>query len=366
MEFKEIKVAELVEFVNSEFYNSLSVKPISKQRAYSQSRNPNASPDDIALIVALNNENEVVGYSGILPDSISCETPKKAFWNSCWWINKTKGNGVAMKLFYKTLLHCNKNMVYSELTETTSKIVETMKIAYTPYKLNFYRFFLKSNFQFWLPKKNNFFVHIKFLLKILDFFVNFCLNSLQFIFKKNFNEISYQFENINYIDSEVVEFLKLHTKSFLLNRNKETLNWFLSSEWIVKSPDAKDINSPKYYFSSLAKQYDKQAVKIFQNNELKAFLLITCREGEVKIPYSYYSKNDIPLIAKFLFNYLSQSKTKSISVVNEDFVKIIENSRVNYFFKRTFPKNFALSNVFPKECVFNKTVQDGDGDLVFT
>ena len=41
--------------------------PISMQRAIAHAHNPYAQPDDVALLAAIDGDNEVVGYFGILP-----------------------------------------------------------------------------------------------------------------------------------------------------------------------------------------------------------------------------------------------------------------------------------------------------------
>ena len=66
---EHIKVSELVPFAERVIGASREGQfvPISMQRALAHANNPFAAKDDIALLVAIDSSEEVVGYFGILP-----------------------------------------------------------------------------------------------------------------------------------------------------------------------------------------------------------------------------------------------------------------------------------------------------------
>jgi len=66
---EHIKIKDLVTFAEGVIAASSEGQfvPISMQRAVAHAHNPYASKDDVALLVAINSHEEVVGYFGILP-----------------------------------------------------------------------------------------------------------------------------------------------------------------------------------------------------------------------------------------------------------------------------------------------------------
>ncbi len=79
--------------------------PISMQRAVAHAHNPYADPDDIALLVAYDFENEVVGYFGILPLMLRMENKlHKVHWFTTWNVSsKVRGQGVGALLMDEAL-----------------------------------------------------------------------------------------------------------------------------------------------------------------------------------------------------------------------------------------------------------------------
>src|SRR6185312_12625881 len=103
MVIKKIPLKDLVDFANQVDKQTPpdGVLPISRQRALSQSHNPFASPDDIALLVAYDNDI-CVGYLGVVPGAASVNgNCRKVFWLSTWFVSpKARESGVAMQLLF--------------------------------------------------------------------------------------------------------------------------------------------------------------------------------------------------------------------------------------------------------------------------
>lgn len=69
IEIKLLNKAALRSYIDSETFQNAPVIAISKHRAASQISNPEATEDDILLLMAFENDN-MVGYLGVLPDKI--------------------------------------------------------------------------------------------------------------------------------------------------------------------------------------------------------------------------------------------------------------------------------------------------------
>ena len=80
MKIRQIKVGELAQYLESDEYRRTTVIPITAQRAVSHIQNPRADVEDVALILAEEENGNVLGFIGLLPDFIFQPEKKKVFW----------------------------------------------------------------------------------------------------------------------------------------------------------------------------------------------------------------------------------------------------------------------------------------------
>ncbi len=97
-----IRVKDLIDFANEQIEGASPGQfiPISYQRALAHANNPVANPDDVALLVAIDEEDEVVGYFGVLPVALRNHGQvDKANWFTTWNVSsKVRGRGVGTQL----------------------------------------------------------------------------------------------------------------------------------------------------------------------------------------------------------------------------------------------------------------------------
>ncbi len=105
--FEHIKVKDLQEFAECVLGNSKKGQfvPITMQRAIAHASNPYAAKNDVALLVAIDSDEDVVGYFGILPLLLrSGEEYFKANWFTTWSVSaKVRGRGVGAQLMAEAL-----------------------------------------------------------------------------------------------------------------------------------------------------------------------------------------------------------------------------------------------------------------------
>jgi len=79
--------------------------PISMQRAVAHAHNPYAAKTDVALLVAIDSDEEVVGYFGILPLLLrNGEDYQKVHWFTTWNVSaKVRGRGIGAQLMAEAL-----------------------------------------------------------------------------------------------------------------------------------------------------------------------------------------------------------------------------------------------------------------------
>lgn len=105
--YEHILVRDLETFASSIIKNSKPGQfiPITLQRARAHANNPYAAPDDVGLLVAVDNEGDVVGYFGILPLMLRVEEQlHKCHWFTTWSVSdKVRGMGVGSGLMREAL-----------------------------------------------------------------------------------------------------------------------------------------------------------------------------------------------------------------------------------------------------------------------
>lgn len=104
---EHIKVGELVAFADKVISAAAPGQfiPISMQRALAHAHNPYADPDDVGLLAAIDEDEEVVGYFGIMPLRLRVgERFFKTHWFTTWSVSsKVRGRGVGSLLMKEAL-----------------------------------------------------------------------------------------------------------------------------------------------------------------------------------------------------------------------------------------------------------------------
>lgn len=361
MKFKEIKIHELLNFIQSDLYkNSINI-PITAQRAISQFHNPRADKNDIALIVAIDNTNQIVGYIGALPDYFANHPHIKLAWNSCWWIDNIKGKQTALPLFLKFLKIWKNNVLFRELTPKTLQIITRLKVFEKVRDLDSIRCFLRLNSAEILPKKKPILKYIKPILQGIDFIVNTILS----LKNRNYKLTDFvSIKEISKIDNEAITFIKNRSKNELFRRNEKELQWILDYKWITNK--SKKRKNQYYYFSDESSNFSNSILKVYKKNILIAVLFLTNNNGLVKTPYLYFESKETAIITQVIFNFLIKNKAISYLTYNKQITDFIKVNKNPFWFIKDYKKALYTSkkllNCIDEDFVF----QDGEGDVVFT
>ncbi len=359
MRFKEIKVCELTDFINSDLYKNSRNLAITQQRVISQLNNPRANKNHIVLIIAINDFGEIVGFIGSLPDKIN-KLPNINFsWNSCWWIDQEKGRKSAIPLLLKFLKVWNNNVAFRDMTPVTKKIIERLNKFKTIKKLNGFRYFLRFNTNEIIPKKFKILVIFKPFLLALDFILNFIIR-----LKPINKSINYSVKHIDFIDDEAALFIKKLNENELFKRKKDELNWIIKYPWVVK--ESKNKNQ-FYYFSDTSINFKNYLLKVYDNNSnLIGVLFLNNHNGLFKIPYAYFKKENLQTIVQFTYTFLIEKKAISFLTYNDLLNNEFQKNNNPFWYKKQDFKELVIFEEIAKQINWDFMFQDGDGDFVFT
>jgi len=362
MRFKEIKALELISFINSDLFKNSKNIPITDQRAVSQFNNPRANVDSVALIIAIDDSNQIVGFIGALPDYFHKSKELKIAWNSCWWIDKENGKHTALPLFLKFLKLYDNKVMFRDMTTKTKQIITKLNKFEKVRDLKGFRYFLKLNSTEILPKRNKYFGLIKPILSIVDYTSNSIFNIVN-NYEGNTDPLI--IKELPYLDDDCFDFIDENNKNELFKRNIRELQWAIDYPWIVNK--TKKAKGQYYYFSDEEKKFKNKIVKVYFKETLISVIFFTNNNGLVKIPYIYYfNELFIQQIVKVIYKILKSENAISFMTYNKHIIDYISENKNPFWYKKTDNKEFYVSKSLVKYTNWDFKFQDGEGDFMFT
>lgn len=363
MEYKNYTLAELKSYIDSGQYLASDIIAITPIRAYSQLQNPKASPTDIVLTIAFLNRNEIVGYIGALPDKVN---NIKCAWNSCWWVKPGTPAEVSMKLFFLFVSNWEKNVLFSEMTPHTAKMIEQMRFCKCTTTIGFrayYRFSLNKV----LPAKKKVFGKIKGLLYGIDQVLNSMI-ALRNFMHKNKNASNLKVETISELGELDDRFIDRFNQDNLAKRYSTDFNWIQQNTWLNTSPNYDKEIAQRYFFSYYTPQFESKWLRFYQNDTLVGLVNYTIRNGALKLPYVYCDASFAVPIANYFIQLLKKnSRLSTITTFHYLLVEAFMNQRCKFIYHVRLPKYSAISTqLFTQTTIDNPEFQMGDGDAVFT
>jgi len=365
MQITEIKVSGLIDFAQGNLWQNLSPKPITLLRAFSQSKNPRANADDVALLIAYEG-NQLLGLVGLLPDFIHGESSMPASSNSCWWVDPQKGKHLAVPLFMKAFALCNQKMFMTDCTPHTLQILVRTNWFDFPETPSGMRGFLKLNLHEVLPSKFPSTWKFKNLLKLGDY----CLNTLLFSYLKwkqnRFRKIGIEVEYLSSLNEEMHQFIDVHSHDEFIRRSGFDLEWIVQNPWISRINNEKCGVLEEYPFSHLVKHFKQYFVKITDSGQSVGLVLISLRDGHLKVPYSYFHENHAQQVIKVIYRECLLQKAVTLTVFSPGLVKRMSTDPQPFIFKKRIKRLIAISKQLSDSYQKYPVLQDGDGDIVFT
>jgi GNAT superfamily N-acetyltransferase len=348
---------QLLEFINSEKYKSLEVLPISYHRAVSHINNPRAKEDDVLLILAYENE-QLLGYLGILADDIYTEKEKyHVGWLSCIWVSPlARGKGIAKKMVLTAYEAYKHSILITNFTKEAGLLYYKLNIFQELPNLVGYRYYRKICSSKILPKRYPRLYKFTPIFKVIDKIFNPLITL--FLMDKKAKKYNTFLPNENFLEET-----DKHKISF--KRRTKELEWILNFPWIKKVDNFSD-QSKKYHFSSEEKQFDTNIIAIQNENEVIGYLLYVLRNGHLKVPYVYYKLDHIKQVADVISEISNQKNVEFVTLfLDKELLKLV---KIKCIFKKPIKRQFLITKELATkiEDYSNIKIYDGDGDAVFT
>jgi GNAT superfamily N-acetyltransferase len=357
-----IRVKDLPAYIESEAYRTGDVIPISPHRALSHARNPYAQPDDLSLVLIFA-DGALRAYLGVLPDIIYPEgQPERAGWLSCMWVSPDlRGKGIAKQLINTVFEHWQHRILVTEFTPEAKGLYDRTQQFNDLVKPEGIRGYLRPDFAKLLSAKSRQWARWKPVLSAADGLLR-PVNHIRLLWHRaSLPDIQY----INEIDTETAQFISLHQKDQFIRRGKAELDWMLKNPWVLSAP-APDEISRKYHFTATARQFAYFAVKMFDDNGcLCGFLMLSFRDGHLKVPYCYVLPDQSAHALAVIYNHAITLGATMVTAFQPALVELMRNDPASPFFiRRTVRRHYIISKVFTVNGDVH--VQDGDADAGFT
>ena len=166
---EKIKLKNLKEFHQSERFLKFKNSPISGLRVASYINNPNGSPEDVVLYLAIKNE-QVLGYKTIFSDKFIHRGNKIKFgWLSGTWTHDDyRRKGVSLNLFNEAYNDWDGRLMYTNYAVASKKVYDKSTEFSKLVSFEGYRYYSRFYLGELLPPKSIWFKRIKKLLRIFD------------------------------------------------------------------------------------------------------------------------------------------------------------------------------------------------------
>ncbi|MFZ4455007.1 MAG: hypothetical protein ACOYOT_02175 [Bacteroidales bacterium] len=362
MKIEILKIADLIAFVESEKFNDSDEIPITRLRALSQAKNPRADADDIALLVATDESDNLLAYLGLLPDTLFVKNhPEKIWWVSCWWANEKVKTNAGIHLFYYASKELKGRIYLPELTPETKFLLEKIKtFELLPIDCGI-RGYLKLNLSTILPAKKPKFAKWVGVLNIVDWCVNLLYKPVLWFWKMRLHKLKFDHSVENRIDHEAGQFIAKMNQNELFRRGETELNWLIDNPWITNEKSAK---MQQYAFTHEVQGYKMPVVRITENGEIVAVYLLLMHNGKAILTYSYYKQEVVGKVVETIFKLLLDNNIHTFTTFDEAISTSIKTRQNPFLFTKNQVKHFA----FPRErreIVLQGKIQHGDGDCAF-
>ena len=357
---KSIRLHELEEFVESEFYQKLPVVPISPSRSKSYFENPHGKPGDVVLILAFLNE-KLVAFRSLFAGMVQSENVKIRFgWCSGNWVDpEFRRKGLSRLLLTEAYSAWNGKLMFTNYAPESEKLYLQTGWFKVIHHFNGARAYLYPKTVKLIPlAQKNKLTNQTFLL--VDFCIA-CYSNLKIRFFSYHRNPEIRFEVREFPDEESYRFLEKYKANFLFERDIKELKWIFQFPWLST------LNSKvagKYPFSAYTNSFYYQTVKVWQNDELSGVFIFSVREGHLKTLFFWLFPGMEKETARFLKHYCAQHKIEILTIYNSEIAR--------QFFAQKFPflrvKKFGqkIYSSFDIQETEKFQFQDGDGDSVFT
>lgn len=342
------------------------ILPISALRLQSFIHNPRAKVEDIILITATKFE-KIIAYRTMLPDDIilGIQTIHFAWLSGIWVSPDFRRKGIGKMLHQAAFQAWNGKLIGTEFTPENEMVMRSSNLFEEPiYKIGVI-FYFRSVLREIVNKRYPSLKLLSPLYTLIDKIVNVYASVKRRIYYNPTFKSKLKFLETKILSEEAKRYLNETQPYSSTNRRSKELQWISDYPWISSDLTTKE-ESKHYYFSTYSENYAFDFIEIYHNKSIIGLVVLSFRDGVLKIPYFWASELELTELAKYIINFAQKMHVKKLisyhSLLNE---QLISKDRFNIFSKKTKRKYLVSKQLKTYSSVLHFNFEDGDGDCVF-
>ena len=350
----------LLAFVRSPAYAALGAVPISPLRAQAQARNPRARPDDPLLFIAVDDDEQLLGYLGTLPGDAA---ERHLAWLSCIWTSPAaRGRGVAKALVRAAYDAYDGYLLLTEFTGPARRLYDRMGLFLPLREQPGIRLYFRAASAELLPPRHRFFARIEPLLRGVDRLANVLFTLRPAL--RAYRHPPAGWTEETHFTPELTDWIAARQREELFPRNAADLAWIRDYPWVFTGPDPARI-APRYAFTARADRYEAPLLSLRDDRgRLRAVVLLRRTNQALKLIAAYFDPPETRAVADLLFHCCIRHRLAYLTVYDQRLLPALAGRGPALYRRprlRAYYQSDRLAAVLGSPA--GGRIQDGSGDV---
>ncbi len=373
MEARSYTLAELESHLQRSFDDTSPLIPVTPMRLASYMHNPRAEPSDHVLF-EMREGDQLVAYRTLLPDHFHGRQGAihKFAWLSGNYVTPAyRRRGISTRLLQLAEERWDKQLMYTNYAPASKSVYDSTGQFRILANREGQRFYLRAASASLLKGRTGF----QALLPLADRLVNRVVEGKMKKFSPDIQE-GLRVSRVERIDESMEEMRLNSDQESLFNRDREVYQWILRYPWVTD--DA--IEPLPYHFSHRAGQFENLLFKIEtvrhsdhgnsdagRGAEGNGWLWLVAHDNKLAAPYLFASGRGIlAAMARIVIDTMIRNRCAYVTVRHPGLKKALMDNRKWFLAVRRMPQliyyHQGMEGLLPDDF----SLQDGDGDVVFT
>lgn len=355
MELNKISLRELSAWLDSDRFEQLPVKPISRFRAESYAANPQAQPNDFVLYY-FEEANQIIAFRTVLPGKVEADNARFAWLSGAWTHPRFRRKGLAQQLLSEVHADWQGRVAATNFAPLAKLMYEKSGLLNPAREIMGKRFYLFIKSKKLLESR---FGNLFFLWPIIDSWAAFTAKSRLKNFQPIYTE-NIRWERQAFPDRECLELANQQQPDFLFRRGEAELKWILAWPWLSTDDRSFEYNYP---FSSYVNQFEVYTVKFFEGQRFTGFLIYSIRNGHLKLLHRNFVANCNRAAAAFLLNEAVARQIEMLTVLDEAVAEALARMPHPFVLVKRWTSPIYAGQLKLSQ---NSQLQATEGDFIFT
>ena len=173
-------------------------------------------------------------------------------------------------------------------------------------------------------------------------------------------------EYLTSLNEELFAFVENQSSHEFIRRSGKDLEWIIRYPWIKAKNTNPSILPVEYPFSQFVESFEQYFIKVYSPDQTLGLLLISIKNGHMKVPYAYFQDKDAASILRVIYQQALLKNAVTLTLFNSSLVAAMDSMAHPFVFRKKIKRLMAISKQLSSLYQKYPHLQDGDGDVVFT